>query len=288
VTFHIVRSCVCATGLLAAGAFQEPRFTSATDVVPLYVTATSGQGRFVTDLAARDFTVLEDGKARPISQFESGVQTVAISVLVDESPSAVDARSRTESAAREVVRNLRTGDLAAIGAFSQSVSFSPTLTGDSEELLKRVHALGPGAAGTALWDALDAGITAVDKASGRRVVMVLTDGDDNSSFRNAAQLREQIIRSGVMLYVIGVASSDGRPNPLLRELTRDTGGSYLELKPKDNVVKAISQMMDELHHQYLLGFSPTQLDGRVHKLAVRVSRKGVTVKSRTSYVADRR
>jgi VWFA-related protein len=281
---------LCTAAMLAARTpvGQEPRFATTTDVVPLYVTVTSGRGGFVTDLTVRDFSVFEDGKIRPISQFETGSQSVALSVLVDESPSASDARHRTEAAAREIIKHLRKGDLASIGAFSQSVSFSPDLTADSTELLKRVAALGPGAAGTALWDAVDVGITALDRAGGRRVVLVLTDGEDNSSFRHQAFVRDRIVKSGVMLYVIAVKGSDGRLSRPLRDMARETGGVFMELKANESVEPAIGQVMDELHHQYMLGFSPAQLDGRVHTLAVRVARRGVSVRSRTSYVADPR
>lgn len=277
---------MCAMGLLAGrGSAQQPQFTSATDVVPLYVTVTSGGGRFAMDLTIRDFTVLEDGQPRPISQFESGPKTVALSVLVDESPSASDARARTQAAAREMVRNLRPGDLASIGAFASKVSLDAALTGDPEVLMRHVQALAPVGKGTALWDAIDAGISAIDPAGGRRVVVVLTDGVDNASSRNAAAVRDRLTRSGAMLYVIGFKGSEGRPSKELREMARHTGGSYLELGSRDNVEKAIRQVMDELHHQYLLGFSPAQLDGRVHTIAVRVSRRGLSVKSRGSYVA---
>jgi VWFA-related protein len=279
----------CAIGLLASpGSAQQPRFTSATDVVPLYVTATSGRDRFATDLTIRDFTVLEDGQVRPISQFESGPKTVALSVLVDESPSASDARARTQAAAREMVRNLRPGDLASIGAFASKVSLDSALTGDPDVLMRHVQALAPVGKGTALWDAIDAGISAIDPAGGRRVVVVLTDGVDNASSRNAAAVRDRLTRSGAMLYVIGFKGREGRPGKALQEMARQTGGSYVELGGRDSVEKGIRQVMNELHHQYLLGFSPSHLDGRVHSLAVRVSRRGLTVKSRSSYVAGGR
>jgi len=200
----IAAVCIPALSLWSGDVRQQPIFTSTTVAVPLYVTVLSGDDRYPTDLAARDFTVLEDGRVRPITQFESGTQPLALSVLVDESPSASDARARTEAAAREVVRGLRLGDVACIGAFSQSVSLPAGLTGDPTALMHRVHALAPGAAGTALWDALDAGIEAVDHEGGHRVVVVLTDGVDTRSFRNATFVRDRITKSGVTLYVIGV------------------------------------------------------------------------------------
>jgi hypothetical protein len=78
---------------------------------------------------------------------------------------------------------------------------------------------------------------------------------------------------------------ESRPDPDLRELTDEGGGGYFELRSTDDLSSTFARVAYELHSQYLLGFTATDLDGRVHALDVRVKRAGVTVRARKSYLA---
>ena len=76
-----------------------------------------------------------------------------------------------------------------------------------------------------------------------------------------------------------------RPDRGLRSVAEETGGGYFELTKKDDLGPTFTRVAQELHSQYVLGFSPESLDGKVHKLDVKVKRAGLTVRGRKSYVA---
>ena len=96
-----------------------------------------------------------------------------------------------------------------------------------------------------------------------------------------------------MIYAIGLESNffDGvrmtrsKPDAGLRKLADETGGGYFELKKTAELGPTFSRVAQELHSQYVIGFAPTQLDGRVHRLSLRVKKPGLTPRARRSYVA---
>jgi VWFA-related protein len=140
-------------------------------------------------------------------------------------------------------------------------------------------------AGTALWDAINAGVSALEEEGGRRVVLLMTDGDDNSSQADASTIAIRATGEGVMIYAVGIRGAEQRLSKGLKDMTLETGGWFFELKPSDNLVSTFQRVADELRNQYLLGFSPAVFDGKVHRLEVKVKRNGLTARARRSYVA---
>jgi len=107
-----------------------------------------------------------------------------------------------------------------------------------------------------------------------------------------AVVRTRAEREGFMVYAVGHVAPDGAPGargvPLsgqIRALATDSGGGYRSFAERDNAAAALSEVADELHHQYLIGFSSTALDGKVHRLEIRAKRGGMTVQARKSYLA---
>jgi hypothetical protein len=88
-----------------------------------------------------------------------------------------------------------------------------------------------------------------------------------------------------MVYAIGVKGNAGLPVRELRDLTRDSGGYYFELKEDDDLTATFTRVADELHRQYLVGFVPQTLDGKSHQIELKSRRPGVTVRARRTYVA---
>lgn len=86
-----------------------------------------------------------------------------------------------------------------------------------------------------------------------------------------------------MVYAIGM-EGPGLTGGLIR-LAEDTGGGRFELKRNADLTAAFTGVLDELHHQYALGFTPVALDGRTHQLEVRLARRGMTARARKSYLA---
>jgi VWFA-related protein len=86
-------------------------------------------------------------------------------------------------------------------------------------------------------------------------------------------------------YFNGVQRVRSRPDRGLKRLAEETGGGYYELKKTDELGPTFTRVAQELHSQYVIGFSPTQLDGKIHKLAVKLKQQGLTARARKSYLA---
>lgn len=256
------------------------------NTVSIYATVTDARGKIVADLTASDFQVEDNGRRQSITVFKSDVQPLSIAVLLDASPSLFPVATRTQGAVMQFVQRLRPADRATVGTFGHVVTLNPELTNDPTALIRRLGDDAPFPAGTALWDAIDAGRVAVSAAEGRRVVLVITDAKDNSSVADIDAVRTAIERNDVMVYGIGVRGREGLETSEMRALTRATGGWYFELKPSDDVAAATMRVADELHRQYVIGFSPSTLDGRRHKLDVTTRKSGLTIRARRSYIAS--
>jgi Ca-activated chloride channel family protein len=146
---------------------------------------------------------------------------------------------------------------------------------------------------TRLYDAIAASMDRLHKVDGRRVVLVFTDGEDTGSNTGGGDVLEQARREEVMIYAIGLRSDyfngsrqvRSKPDSGLRRLAEETGGGYFELEKTTDLAPTFTRVAQELHSQYLLGFTPTTLDGKVHRLFVK-AKPGMTVRARRSYVAS--
>jgi Ca-activated chloride channel family protein len=299
-------------------AAQDQPFRSRTDMVSVYATVTDRSGRLVPDLTQNDFEVRDNGKRQTLTFFSNDVQPITIVVMLDRSGSMEENFPLVEQAASRFIRELLPGDRARIGNFSRQILIlPPDFTGDQETLLQVLHRdmqeVGP----SPVWTAVDRSITALLKESGRRVVLLFSDGhNDPRPGQVYSELRDVIRRSEideVMVYAIGLADADSsasswavhnrigqiqigrpgrtkliKPDKGLRQIAERTGGGYFELTWQQDLGAVFSRVADELHHQYAMGFQPAALDGRSHKLEVKLKRPDLSVRGRKSYVAERR
>jgi VWFA-related protein len=272
--------------VVPAAAPRQDAFRTSTRVVPIYATVSDASGALVSNLTARDFQVDDNGKTVPITLFGGGVQPITMAILLDRSPSLFPVARRAQSAVTELSHRLLPGDRACLGTFCQVVSLDPTLTADADALVKHLGDDVPWPAGTALWDAVEAGRAALEREGGRRVVLVVSDAEDNCSRVDAGALRARVQHDGIVFYAISIRGREGIDTSELRALARETGGWSFELKPANDVVAAARRVADELHRQYLLGFAPASLDDKLHRIDVKVKRPGYSVHARQSYTAS--
>lgn len=258
---------------------------AAVHAVPIYATVTDEHGALVSDLGINDFAITDDGKRQSIDVFKSDVQPVAVAILVDVSPSLYRQSERVRDAVTSFVSRLLPADRAVLGMFDQVVSLDPSLTDNHDQLVRHLGDDMPFPAGTAMWDAVEAGRRALGPAEGRRVILMITDAEDNCSRADSATVRAHVEADGAMVYVIGIRGREGMAAKEVQALTRSTGGWYFELKPADEATLAMARVADELHRQYVLGFDAQTLDNRVHRLGVAVTRPGLIVRARQSYLA---
>ncbi|HUR32606.1 MAG TPA: VWA domain-containing protein [Vicinamibacterales bacterium] len=287
-------------GVLAAGlvasmaslAAQQPTFRTSTQVVSLFATVTDGQNRLVPDLTRDDFSVLDNDKPQELVVFENQNQPITVVVMLDTSGSMTASIQLLKAAAEQFITRLLPEDKAAVGAFNDKIELSASFSNDRDALITEVKDLDFGN-GTRLYDALNESLNQLRGIDGRRVVLVFTDGDDTSSRVGRGAILERARAEEVMIYSIGLQSEyfDGartvrsRPDSGLRRLSDETGGGYFELKQTSDLGPTFTRVAQELHSQYVLGFEAQQLDGKVHKLTVRMKQAGMTARARRSYVA---
>jgi Ca-activated chloride channel homolog len=283
-----------AVAFALTAAAQQPTFRSGTQTVPLYVTVTDAQGRLVPNLEKEDFQVLDNNQAQEISLFDNAVRPITAVVMLDTSGSMTMNLDLVKAAAEQFVIRLLPDDQAKVGAFNDKVEFgSATFTSDRDDLAASIRDLDFGNA-TRLWDAVDLSLDELKGVEGRRVILVFTDGDDTGSRASLGRVVDRARADEVMIYAIGLESvmAPGggrvirtRPDRGLRRIAEETGGGYFELKKTEELGPAFTRVAQELHSQYLLGFSPKVLDGKVHRLEVKAANPAYKARARRSYVA---
>jgi Ca-activated chloride channel family protein len=278
---------------MAVVAAQQPTFKSGTQVVSVLATVTDAQKRLVPDLVQEDFEVLDNDKPQPLILFENQTQPISVVIMLDTSGSMTLTLDLLRQAAEQFVLRLLPADTARVGAFNDKIQFNSRFMKDRDQLITDIKNLDYGN-GTRLWDALAASLEELKGIEGRRVVLVFTDGDDTDSHTSSlGKVIDRARADEVMIYAIGLESRysiDGRmivskPDGGLRKVADETGGGYFELKKTSELSTTFTRVAQELHSQYVLGFTPTALDGRIHKLSVRVKKPGMNARARRSYLA---
>ena len=288
---------------------QTPVFRAGVETVAVYATVLDRSGELVSRLPREAFRVFDDGMRQDLTVFVNTLQPITAILLIDTSASMTPTLAFARAAAEAFVVRMMPGDQARVGSFSDRVDISPEFTGNRDVLLKSLrddlHIGNP----TRLWDALDHTMTELAALGGRRVIILLTDGVDTYSTTRAAQIFERARSDELMFYAVHIRSrarpgieamisgartviDDPRravpPGETLRRLAFQTGGGYFMMNPTDDVNATFTRVAYELHHQYVLGFSPEKLDGKVHAIDVRVADSTMIVRARQSYLATRR
>ena len=271
---------------------QGPTFRSGTQVVSLFVTVQDAQKRLVPSLTQSDFEVFDNDKPQPITYFDNSVHPITCVTMLDTSGSMTLTIDLLRQAAEQFVIRLLPDDKARVGAFNDKIQFAGRFTNNRDELVGAIKDLDYGN-GTRLWDAVGASFDELKGIEGRRVVLVFTDGDDTESKIGLGNVVERARAEEVMVYAIGLESNyfngqhmvRSKPDRGLRRIADETGGGYFELEKTADLAPTFTHVAYELHSQYVLGFTPAQLDGRVHKLTVKVKQPGMTARARRSYVA---
>jgi Ca-activated chloride channel family protein len=272
---------------------QDPLFRSGTELVDLYVTVTDDNGRLVPTLGENDFTIFDNDQPQEIVLFGNEVRPINVVVMLDSSISTTNVMHLIMGGAEQFLIRMLPDDRAKVGAFNDKIEVLPAeFIGDRDELIRALDELDFGNE-TRLFDAIGASLDSLQGVEGRKVVLVLTDGQDSASQKGWRDVLEQAIAEEVMIYSIGleVEYFDGvrnrrtRPDRSLRRLAEETGGGYFELQETDELGSTFTRVSQELHSQYVLGFAPSVPDGRIHDLDVRVAGRGMRARARQSYVA---
>jgi len=283
---------IAALALSVPAAAQKIKISTMS--VPVYVTVLDQTKRLVPDLVQDDFEVLDNGKPQQVTVFENKPTPITTTVMIDTSGSMTTALDLVKQGAEQFLLRLLPEDQAQVGAFNDKIEFHPesSFTSSRDQLVRSLRDLDFGYP-TRLYDAVDESITHLENADGRKVVLVFTDGDDTASKVGLGKVMDRAREKDVMVYAIGLVNDyfngqqkvRSQPDRGLKKLAEETGGGYFELKRTADLNETFTRVAEELHSQYVLGFSPETLDGKVHKLDVRVKKAGMTARARKSYLA---
>ena len=271
---------------------QQPLFRSGTQLVDLFVTVTDRNGRLVPDLFREDFEVFDDGQPAEIVLFENDVRPITVVVMLDTSASMDLNRRRLMAGAEQFLIRMLPADRARVGAFNDKVEIVPAeFIGDRDELIGWLGRLDFGNS-TRVYDAAATAIDALATVTGRRVVLLFTDGDDTDSEAGSRDVLNRAINDEVMIYSIGFESNyfngaryvTTRPDRNLKRFAEETGGGYFELTEAADLGPTFTRVAQELHSQYVIGFTPRR-DGRQHEIEVRINQRGMRARARRSYAA---
>lgn len=263
------------------------RFAAEVPVVSLNLAALDAHEHFISDLGADELTITDNGEPQEIIDFARGEAPLRVAILVDQSNSMRDKMPETIAALGKFLEQLGPDDQVKLMAFNERVtSYTPftNVHGLVASFAQAIRAEG----GTALYDALLYGyrqLASHQDARERRVIFLLTDGDDQSS-RNALEpALERVRNGGVTVFALGQgeALDSGDLRDVLRRMADETGGEAFferDTRRLDGVFVDIAAAMRAL---YLVSYRPSNPVRGWHDIAVEASRPGVTLRHKPGY-----
>jgi Ca-activated chloride channel homolog len=291
---------LAALGSTAAAAHWQDRFRGGIDLVSLSVAVSDG-ARYVTDLDAPEFEVFEDGiKQRP-TFFSREQQPVALAILLDTSASMDGKLETAQEAAIGLARRLRPRDVMEVIEFDGQVNILQAFTSDVpaiERAIRQAAVNGP----TALYNAVYISLRNLQKMrvraheeARREAIIVLSDGADTSSLVAYDEVLDLAKRSETAIYAIGLRQEDAPKRDykeadfVLRQLSQETGGRVFYPSAVLELPKIYDQIAQELASQYAIGYvsSNAARNGAWRRVSVRVSRAGLTARTRQGYYAPK-
>jgi Ca-activated chloride channel family protein len=288
----------------AAALAQGLRFSTSSALVVLSATAVDGNGRPVRDLRKEEWRIFEEGRPQKIQHFAVARESRArILLLVDASGSMHSELKAASSkmAATQILAALEQEDEAALAGFDHKYWGVVAFTRDRQKILDTFGELQPFGS-TALHDALDkAAHDIASHGEGRRAVVVITDGVDTASQKHADDVIARSRALDVPIYAVSVVSPLDDPEsryftgkerptassqglPVLRRYAELSGGAAFTVSDFKGLHEAARRIVDELKHQYRLGYEPLMGPARFRRIEVRTTRKGIRVRTRSGYM----
>ncbi len=280
---------------------DEPTFSSNVQVVNLLATVRTKKHEIVRDLEKTDFTLLEDGRPQTIRYFTRETDLpLTIGLMVDTSMSQLHVLDAERGASfrflDQVLRENK--DHVFIMQFDLAVQTRQPLTGSRRDLDQaltmvdtptRAQLRSQAGGGTLLFDSLIDASDVMKKQTGRKALIVLSDGGENGSDATLSDAIEAAQRTETLIYTIlfsdGGYNGDG--NHIMQELAKETGGGYFEVSKKLTIDGVFALIQEDLRSQYSIGYiSDKPAEGaEFRKIQLTVKRPGLVVQCRDRYWA---
>lgn len=294
------QSCAISAFLLAlacspAGAQDEPVvFRSDARLVVIHATVVDAEGNLVTDLPETAFSIYENGVQQEVKFFRHEDGPVSVGLVIDDSGSMGPRRDKVAAAGLGFVRASHPDNEAFVLHFNEKSYLDTDFTNDTARLeqgLTNFDSRGT----TSMRDALRLAMTHLEQRAreDKKVVLVVTDGEDNSSHTGREYLVKMAQQTGVIVYPIGLLHETDdakaqRARADLEAVARATGGQAFFLNSVEEIDRTVRDIARQIRNQYTIAYTPSNpaLDGTYRKLDVRVAAPApVVVRARTGYWA---
>lgn len=268
------------------------------NLVNLVFTVTDKSGRFKRDLKRSDFGLLDDGRppAAVIAFTQQTNLPLRIGIMLDTS-SSIRTRFKFEQDAAQdfFYQVLKPRDRAFVEGFDIQIALAQDYTANEDLLNTGIHKLRPGG-GTALFDALyhtcqQQMLTLRDEFDVRKVIVMVSDGDDNYSQAQMSDAIKMCQRADTIVYTISTDTSPtrGRGSEVMKTIAENTGGQAFFPNRLEDVSIAFKNIEEELRSQYSLQYRPAdfKLDGSFRKIYLQTTVRGFQVRAKRGYFATR-
>jgi Ca-activated chloride channel homolog len=271
-------------------------FKQNVDEVMLHASVVDDKQRIVTNLDRSAFTVFEDGKQQSIVSFHHVDIPVAMGIVIDNSGSMREKRAKVNQAALNLVRSSNPRDEVFVVNFNDEQYLDQDFTNDLlklKEALEKIDARG----GTALYDAVVASADHLKQNARleKKVIFVVTDGEDNASSETLEQAVKQLqLENGPSVYAIGILGDEEHPKrarKALQIIADHTGGIAFFPKTLDEVDAISKTIANDIRNQYAIGYKPTnpKKPGDFREIRVEAKAKGhgkLVVRTKSGYYAQ--
>jgi Ca-activated chloride channel family protein len=266
------------------GEGEVVRITSSLVSVP--VSVIDRQGKYVVDLQQKDFRIYEDGVEQLITHFSNIDQQFSVVLLMDTSGSTASFLEQMKGAAKAFVEQLRPLDTVQPVYFHGEIRPLTTKSINDPNLLSAaIEQMSPGPLnmGTRLYDAIDFALSVLKPVSGRKAVILFTDGENTWGKATMKSTLHEAEESDIIIYTLQYG--DAPAQKYLQQLAEKTGGRYFMAADANTIRRSFAEVAEELRRQYVLGYHPNELArrGQERRIRVKVNRERVAVRARRSY-----
>jgi Ca-activated chloride channel homolog len=272
-------------------------------LVSLYVSAIDSEGNYVTDLRPQDFVLLENGEMQTINSFSAGTDDISLTVafLIDNSGSITAADlDMARSGGLLLLREMKSNDKFLLMTFRHDAKSLVEPTFDKTQIENTLRSIRPQYGNTSLYDAIYHAAGKLDRELGRKVLLLFSDGQDNSSLRRLNDLLTGVVAlSDITVISIGTRFHKEEANrygaleehqkgrAALEKLAQTTGGFSVFPEDKAAFEKTVLDLRNWIRNQYTFGYYPSnrRRDGSWREIQLRCKRKGVRLAFRKGYFA---
>ena len=273
-------------GAGAVGQEAEPVFRAGARLIAVSTTVLDGKGRYVDGLGVERFLVTDNGAPRPIVSLEGGDARLSCAILLDTTASMREALPVVKNAVMRLIGQMREQDSVAVFAFDTSVRTIVDFTTDKQAARTAVMRIRTGGA-TALYDSLTETARAMEARTGKKALVVFSDGDDNSSMLSARDAMVRVRKEGVPIYTIaeGEALESEGLLKQLKQISSVSGGLTYQIRKPEDAARVFLDISEDMRHAYLILYRPPETENRKWRV-IQVKVKGdesYSVRAREGY-----